>query len=64
MRSRDEIIAKIEELENDERLPQKHGGKNPKAYAIATVFANAPLALIQMDMGSQLRALRWTLGGM
>ena len=44
MKSEIEIKKKLEELMSDERM----------SYETATVFENAPLALIQMGMGAQI----------
>lgn len=44
-----EIEKAIAEIENDDRLPPP----------IATVFENAPLALIQVGLKEQLRILKW-----
>ena len=46
------VTARIEHLEKDERLH----------YRAATVFANAPLAMIQSNMTSQLDVLYAILG--
>jgi len=53
MKSNDEILAKIKELESDER----HG------YKPALVQINAPLALIQVEIQGKIDALRWVLRG-
>jgi len=52
LRSVEEIEAKIAEIKSDERM----------SYPAATVFANAPLALIQTGMENQLAILKWVLG--
>jgi len=52
MKTEAEILKKIAEIKADERL----------SYPSATVFANAPLALIQMSMKAELNALEWVLG--
>ncbi|QMS78789.1 hypothetical protein [Aeromonas veronii] len=52
MKSEQEIRNKIAELEADERLH----------YPAASVFSNAPLALIQTDIRGQLKALHFALG--
>jgi len=51
MRSKKDIEKKIEELQEDERL----------GYPNATVFSNAPLALIQLSLKAKLDALNWAL---
>lgn len=52
MKSEKEITEKLEELKSDERL----------TYAAATVFENAPLALIQLSVEAQIHTLEWVLG--
>lgn len=49
---KEEIEKKLAELKADERL----------YYPTATVFANAPLALIQLSLSSQINTLEWVLG--
>lgn len=44
-----QIGKAIAEIENDDRLPPP----------VATVFENAPLALIQVGLEQQLRTLKW-----
>jgi len=51
MKTKDEILAKIEELSGDER----HNCKP------ALVQVNAPLALIQVDIQGKIDALKWVL---
>ena len=51
MKSNDEILTKIKELESDER----HN------YEPALVQVNAPLALIQIEIQSKIDALKWVL---
>ena len=51
MKSKDEILAKIEEWEGGER----HN------FEPALVEINAPLALIQVEIQSKIDALRWVL---
>jgi len=51
MKTAKEIRAEIERLEKDERY---------QACA-ATIVENAPLALIQVEIESHIRALRWVL---
>lgn len=45
------ITKKLAELEADERL----------SYPVATVFENAPLALVQCGLENQVRTLKWVL---
>jgi hypothetical protein len=52
MKSQHEIRARIKELLADDRLH----------YRTATVFENAPLALVQLGMEMEIRALAWVLG--
>lgn len=54
MKTREQIQAKIVEIESDDRY-----AKNGRH--MATVFENAPLALIQMGMESEVKALKWVL---
>jgi len=51
MKTKDEIEKKLQEVEADERL----------GYPAATVFANAPLALIQMELEAKRATLKWVL---
>jgi len=51
MKSNDEILAKIKELESDER----------HKYKSALVEINAPLALIQVEIQAKIDALKWVL---
>lgn len=51
-RARSEIQAMIERIEGDDRY----------RYPAARVDVNAPLALIQVEMKAQVRALKWALG--
>ena len=53
MVNEDEIKAKIEQLESDERL------NGPRA----SIFSNAPLAMIQLGLESQINILNWVLSG-
>lgn len=55
IKTRAEIRARIRELKSDSRY-----AKPGKA---ATVFENAPLALMQMGWESEVRALEWVLRG-
>lgn len=52
MRTREEVWLQLAEVEADKRL----------YYRAAQVQVNAPLALIQVDLEAQSRALRWCLG--
>ncbi|MBD1559580.1 hypothetical protein HC752_21795 [Vibrio sp. S9_S30] len=52
MRTEAEIRARIKELESDER----HG------YEPASVFSNAPLAIIQTSISAELTGLYFALG--
>lgn len=51
MKTKDQIREKIKELESDERL----------SYPVATVVENAPLALIQLSLETQIDMLKWVL---
>ena len=51
MKTEREIEIRITEIKADERL----------AYPTATVFVNAPLALIQMSMSTELHTLERVL---
>lgn len=51
MRTREEIEAKLKEIMSDERL----------GYERASIFSNAPLAIIQTHLAAQVSALRWVL---
>jgi len=53
-KSREEIFARIDEIEKDERYLS---GLKEKA----TVDVNAPLALIQLALETELQTLRWVL---
>lgn len=44
----DEILSRLQSIENDERL----------WYPAATVFVNAPLALIQVTLATEAQTLR------
>jgi hypothetical protein len=52
MKTEAEMEAKLTELEADPRIE----------YPVATLFENALLALIQVDLEAQCRTLRWALG--
>ncbi|MCZ2798994.1 hypothetical protein [Vibrio alginolyticus] len=52
MITEDQIRARIKELEADER----------HSYAPANVFSNAPLAIIQTSITSELNGLYFALG--
>jgi hypothetical protein len=45
------VRRKLEEIAADERL----------SYPTATVFENAPLALVQCGLQNQINALKWVL---
>ena len=49
---REAVEAMVARLEADPRY----------SYPAADVFANAPLALIQVELRAQVAALRWSLG--
>jgi hypothetical protein len=51
MKTKDQILAMIKELKDDER----------HKYEPALVQINAPLALIQVSIQSRIDALRWVL---
>jgi hypothetical protein len=51
MRSKKEIMEKIEEFEMNENL----------SCPTASVFRNAPLALEQLALQSKIQALKWVL---
>jgi hypothetical protein len=51
MKNKQEIEKKLAELEADERL----------SYPPATVYVNAPLALVQTELESKVAALKWVL---
>ena len=51
MKEIEEIRAEIERLEEDERYQQKP----------ALVEINAPLALIQVEIESRIRTLKWVI---
>ena len=52
MKTRKEIEAKLVKVESDERL----------GYPVAMVQINALLAIIQIGLKAEARALRWVLG--
>ena len=52
MKSKEEILAKIKDLEGDDR----------HKYEPALVQINAPLALIQVEIQAKIDALMWALG--
>ena len=51
MKSKSQIEAQIKKIESDERY----------SYPDAQININAVLALIQVDMKAEVRALRWAL---
>lgn len=56
MKTKKQIKTAIEEILKDDRYPKPRG-----KCSVATVFENSPLALIQQDMQSQVKALEWVL---
>lgn len=52
MKTDQEIQKQIDEILSDERL----------SYKTASLFANAPLALIQLSLETKLHTLQWVLG--
>ena len=52
MKTKKEIQEKLKEIESDERL----------SYPPASIFLNAPLALIQIELETKARTLKWILG--
>ena len=52
MKTEKEIRATMKTITDDERFH----------YPVATVFENAPLALIQLGMEAKLEMLAWVLG--
>ena len=50
--TKEEIKARLEEIESDERL----------SYPVATIQINAPLALVQVALATEARTLRRVLG--
>lgn len=51
MRTQQEIENKLNQIMSDDRL----------TYPSATVFENAPLALIQLELETKRDVLRWVL---
>lgn len=51
MRTEAEIRKKLAEVESDDRL----------GYRTATTFENAPLALIQLGLETEVATLKWIL---
>ena len=51
MKTEAEIVEKLSEIEQDERL----------GYKTATIAINAPLALIQLSLETKRDLLRWIL---
>lgn len=51
MRTKEEILQRIKEIEADERY----------SYPSASTDENVTLALIQVDMEATVRALKWVL---
>ncbi len=54
MKSKEQIKAKIAEIEADSRY--QSGLKSP-----ATIAINAPLALIQLTFETQIQTLQWVI---
>ena len=52
MKKKNEVIKKLIEVLEDERF----------WYKTATISINAPLALIQLDLGTRAQTLGWILG--
>jgi hypothetical protein len=52
MKSIEEIKEQIREIEDDKRM----------SYPTANIKINAPLALIQLSLGTKLDTLKWVLG--
>lgn len=52
MKQKAEIVTMLQQLLTDDRL----------WYPTATVFENAPLALVQVDLRSKADMLCWVLG--
>ncbi len=51
MKNKEQIEEEIKKIESDERL----------SYPTATIDINAPLALIQLEMETKLKVLKWVL---
>lgn len=51
MKTKEEILSKLSEIDSDERLH----------YSPANVFVNAPLALIQVELHASRSMLQWVL---
>ena len=51
MKSKKQIEAKISELQKDDCMTQP----------LSNIQINAPLALIQLEIGSRIQALMWVL---
>jgi len=49
----DTLDERIESIENDDRLPENY----PEESADLTI--NAPLALVQTDLASKLKTMKW-----
>lgn len=52
MKTEQEILQRIAEIKSDERM----------GYKTATVFGNAPLAMVQLSMTTELHTLERVLG--
>jgi hypothetical protein len=53
VKTEEQIKERIKEVDADERLH----------YPSASVFVNAPLALIQIELAIRLQTLKWVLEG-
>lgn len=51
MKTEEQIKEQIEKISKDERL----------GYRCATVYENAPLALIQLELETTIKVLNWVL---
>lgn len=52
MKGKNQVIRKLIEVLKDERF----------WYETATISVNAPLALVQLDLGTRAEVLSWVLG--
>lgn len=57
MKSEQQIKDRLNAFLADDRVFNKNGSKRKSA----TVFENAPLALIQLDIESMVKTLKWVL---
>jgi len=51
MKTKEEIEAELDRIQSDERLN----------CPVATIFENAPLALIQLELETKVAVLKWVL---